>query len=753
MYKTALSGAKPYGPEKIQSANLKLLHLRNLNQLLYLFVYLLLYIELAFILILLIRSLQIPIFLGSKFSIYPVFLASKFSSYPIFCVAIITLVLFYRKVKGLKQIDLQAITFRLDHDFPILEESTTLLLKPYATLNTLERIQASFLVANIAKLPLFLRIVKSFYLQYLLAALLLIVLVILYRPIIGHENQGRFTQNKQIAIQQPLPKSIIPIAQLQDLRIDILQPFYTKRLPTTQTRADLKFIEGAQITWDLVTTSSAQKVQLIINGVEVVKLIPDKGRLHWQVSKKMDKAGFYQFKIENNLSSYYKLEAIKDLPPVIHILAPGQYTLLSPGFDKSLTVKAEISDDFGLSSVMLLATVASGGGESVKFRQFQLPLLPAFSGEPLNITLHRALDLKSLHIGGSDELFFYLSASDNHGLKTRSAMLYLNFRDTSRQSEVSGLVKGLNPVPEYFRSERQLIIDTEKLLKDKKLLGLIVFKEKSNDLGIDQQLLRQRYSKFLGEESSPEEMLPGANLTSDQSLQPVASSKTSASEVFTEKPDNAEDADIFEPVIKAELKAALDQMWLAERMLRTYKLAEARPYEYSALRLLKLVQQKTRAYVSKTSFKPTEMQPFVKRLSGEQSQISNHSFSENDQQAPPTFLVIKQVIPILEKIKESVEITSSERTTLERAGAVLGEQAIAQPGFYLPALSAMHHLLSGDQDRYKYPGSGVNQLVQKIEQACLKLIPEPQFLPGSTPGIPFNPGLSKFYFNTIPQEK
>lgn len=743
MYKVALPMTSLNDREKSAVSNFRLIRLRNLNRILYLVVYLLLYIEIGWVLIWLVSSLPLAVFPGLVFS-----------DYADMVICMILLLVFSVKVYRLRYINLSFITFRLDQDFPILEESASLLLKPSNTLNTLERLQTGHLNSILSRLPVLPTVLKSFYGQFILAGLLLVALVILNKPIGSSQGIGGLGGINKISFQHlPAGKKKLLQAQLEHLKIDVIEPTYTKQLPSSQTSADVQFIQGSQINWDITTTLSAQLVQLLINGKELVSLIPDKKKRHWHVSKKIVNAGFYQISIENNLSAYFKLSAIKDLPPVIHMFSPGQYTLLSPGDDKPVIVRAGITDDFGLSSVRLMATVASGGGESVKFRRFQLPMLPAFSGQPLKIALHQSLDLKNLQIGSGDELFFYLIATDNHGLETRTSMCYLNFRDTSRQSEVSGLVKGLNPVPEYFRSERQLIIDTEKLLKEKKTLTAREFKEKSNDLGIDQQLLRQRYSKFLGEESSADETLPESDKATEQIVQPGSSSKNTVDAMFTEKPDNADDADIFEPVIKAELKAALNQMWLAERSLRTYKLSDARPYEYSALRLLKLVQEKTRAYVSKTSFQPMSMQPFVKRLSGEQSKISNHSFTQTDLPRPDQLVFIRQAVPVLEKLKQSAVISSAERLILEKAGNVLSNEAIAQPGLYLSSLSAMNHLVNGFDSSNKYAGTGVGQLLEKIEKACLKLIPSPQLLPGSTIVTPANSALSKFYFNNLPQEK
>ena len=88
-------------------------------------------------------------------------------------------------------------------------------------------------------------------------------------------------------------------------------------------------------------------------------------------------------------------------------------------------------------------------------------------------------------------------------------------------------------------------------------------------------------------------------------------------DAYTDKHDNAEDASFLEPETKNQLKATLNEMWSAELRLRTYKPREALPFAYKALRLLKDLQQKSRAYVAKTSAKTAPLKPAEKRLTGD----------------------------------------------------------------------------------------------------------------------------------------
>src|SRR5690606_29835618 len=67
-------------------------------------------------------------------------------------------------------------------------------------------------------------------------------------------------------------------------------------------------------------------------------------------------------------------------------------------------------------------------------------------------------------------------------------------------------------LPAYFRSQRQIIIDAEALLKERPRLASDEFERRSDLIGVDQRLLRLRYGQFLGEESEGGNALPTSDL-------------------------------------------------------------------------------------------------------------------------------------------------------------------------------------------------------------------------------------------------
>ncbi|MDZ7670891.1 MAG: hypothetical protein U5Q16_16250 [Gammaproteobacteria bacterium] len=71
------------------------------------------------------------------------------------------------------------------------------------------------------------------------------------------------------------------------------------------------------------------------------------------------------------------------------------------------------------------------------------------------------------------------------------------------------------------------------------------------------------------------------------------------------------------------LKEALDNMWNAEMYLRTRRPAEALPYEYAALELLKAVQQANRQYTRKAGYNLPPIPEDEKRLTGTYDDFAN----------------------------------------------------------------------------------------------------------------------------------
>jgi hypothetical protein len=165
-------------------------------------------------------------------------------------------------------------------------------------------------------------------------------------------------------------------------------------------------------------------------------------------------------------------------------------------------------------------------------------------------------------------------------------------------------------------------------------------------------------------------------------------------EPYVHKHDDSETADFLEPAVKAKLRAVLDQMWAAELRLRTGQLAAALPYEYRALRLLKEVQQQTRAYVKKAGFVLAPMPEATVRLTGE---LAGAAVPRRQQVLPPAPAqpAAQAALRWLSSQASSAATASpADAALLEKAGAELSRAALQRPAIYLPALRALRELVA-----------------------------------------------------------
>jgi hypothetical protein len=211
-------------------------------------------------------------------------------------------------------------------------------------------------------------------------------------------------------------------------------------------------------------------------------------------------------------------------------------------------------------------------------------------------------------------------------------------------------------------------------------------------------------------------------------------------DAYTDKHDNAEDATFLEPAVKEQLKATLTEMWKAELHLRMYKPVDALPFEYKALRLLKDLQQKSRAYVAKTSYNPPPIK-IEKRLTGDLSKISQPVNQKEIKALADKFQNLKKAVTVLEQLRYAPVLNVPDRMTLQVAEQELSVRASAEPGIYLPAISAMRRVLSADKN-IKIAD------IALIEKAIQKTLPQGNAMP-SPSQTTADMGLAQGYYKNL----
>ncbi|ERM82282.1 hypothetical protein P872_19045 [Rhodonellum psychrophilum GCM71 = DSM 17998] len=465
--------------------------------------------------------------------------------------------------------------------------------------------------------------------------------------------------------------------QMNAFEVVISPPSYTGQATRRQTDLNIKALKGAVVEWK-VTFEGDDALKVALVNVEGAELEFAEKSGGYFLKDKLTGSGIYAIRAYQNEvlafeSAYHSLEAVTDKPPLIF---PGEKELYRYHFQndaKQLNIAAKVSDDFKVTEVYLVATLASGSGENVKFRETKIPI---GKSDFASAELTQKLDLNLLGLKPGDELYYYWAALDNQKPEpnfSRSDTYFIHYVDTSglEESQLPGMA--IHVLPEYFRSQRQIIIDTEKLLKAKKTIAEKEFNSTSNEIGFEQKLLRMRYGQYLGEEF--ESTAGGGGMRQDnaenilQSFMHNHDHEGEDTEVQEEKTkrffginptgerpqvdnqilldlnieeehhhhhgdeeggdlaalleeylhnhDSEEMNTLYEASTRSLLKMALEQMWQSELHLRLFEPEKALPFQYKALDYLKTVQQKSRVYVKRTGFDPPPIKEEEKRLKGE----------------------------------------------------------------------------------------------------------------------------------------
>ena len=498
-------------------------------------------------------------------------------------------------------------------------------------------------------------------------------------------------------------KGNLPI-KIKSSTITIFPPAYTQINNQSSRDFNLKMPEGSNVVWDIMFDEEVLDPRIIFSGRDSVSLT--KVGAGYRVEKTFKSSVFYQLTWNNvdsltQYSNYYEINVIKDRAPTVGIDSLNQFIVLNEKDNLKINLKARLTDDYGLSRAQIVATVSKGSGEAIKFREERLSFdsPPKISGKNVQVT--KVLDLLRLGLQPGDELYLYVEAEDNKTPTpnyTRTETYFIELQDTSSTitSVEAGL--GVDLMPEYFRSQRQIIIDSEKLLKEQRSITKENFNAKSNNLAHDQKVLRLRYGEFLGEEfqssvgpqssitdadaedvkktfghahdrenehNQVEEKNAGKN--PHQHNGSASDKEASPLDDFVHAHDGDEEATFFIQSIKSKLKAAVTIMWDAELYLRLYQPEKSLPYQYQALKLLKEISQDSRIYVHRTGFDPPPLKE-EKRLTGDLKEIKNSTAEENNDYAE-LYPNIRAALTTIEKLlqKDSTDAFSKPKRYFDKS--------------------------------------------------------------------------------------
>lgn len=426
----------------------------------------------------------------------------------------------------------------------------------------------------------------------------------------------------------------LPRLTAQNLRI--IPPAYTGLPVRDSASLDARVPAGSRVEWTLRFTPQASAPRLLMLGGQAVPLRRD-GQ-NWIAGLEADAPFLYRVDAGSGSSPtppLHRIDTVADTPPQVKAIAPASSLTMVTAGQKSWNPVFVATDDHGVApTARLRITLAIGEGENVTFSEREIPVAGAGSARERRFAPR--LDFSTFGFAAGGDMVVQLIVRDNRAptpQEARSPSLILRW-PSPKQPESSGLQGMVNTtLPAYFRSQRQIIIDAEALIKRKGRLSADRYLTSSAAIGADQQILRGRYSQFLGgeEEGTPE--VPDGDGHGDGDGHDHGGPPSSQSPGFGSMEDVLADfghphddspASSLDPETRATLKKAVDEMWQSEMQLRQGHPDLALPFAYRALRFIKEVQQATRVFLSRVG---PELPPIdaSRRMTGKRDGLASRT--------------------------------------------------------------------------------------------------------------------------------
>jgi hypothetical protein len=450
---------------------------------------------------------------------------------------------------------------------------------------------------------------------------------------------------------------------IREVALTIDAPAYTGVSTQRIGSLDGSAPADSRVAWTIRFDREPSQASLVFHDGSELRLRRDGDA--WRGERVLDASVLYRVAVDGAPpvapAKLHRLDAVPDHAPELIVRAPEKTLSLHTKDQKTWKLAFEASDDYGLGPAELSIALAQGSGEQIEVTEQKVAL--EGGRDPHRRSYERKLDLAALGYSEGDDLIVRLSVADNrvpeaNVASTASLILRWPPEATGATAGMEGLVQ--RAMPAYFRSQRQIIIDTEALIAERAGLAEKTFERRSDELGVDQKILRVRYGQFLGEEfeggaehAPPEakaaagagssaredgpsdslKLLPGHHEEEEAGDAPMGFGQESRASrgigregdvlsEFGHVHDPEEAATLFDPQTKEILRAALNEMWQAELHLRQAEPDRALPYEYKALDYIKQVQQAQRIYLQRVGLDLPQLDE-TRRLSGDRAGLSD----------------------------------------------------------------------------------------------------------------------------------
>ncbi|MFD2430593.1 hypothetical protein ACFSUK_25990 [Sphingobium scionense] len=286
----------------------------------------------------------------------------------------------------------------------------------------------------------------------------------------------------------------------QNLRI--IPPAYTGLSLRDEAKLDARAPLGTRLEWTFRFDPQANAPALLPLGGAGVALRRD-GE-HWIASRTLDASFLYRVDPASGrgpLPPLHRIDGVVDAPPQVKLIAPAaSLNMVAPG-QRSWTPVFAATDDYGVAATARLRiTLAIGEGENIRFTEREIAV--SGTGAARDRRFAPRLDFGALGFRGGD-MVVQIIVRDNRvpaPQEVRGPSVILRW-PAVKAPESGGLQGMVNTtLPAYFRSQRQIIIDAEALLKRKRNLSTDKYLSQSNGIGNDQKILRGTTASFWGRE-------------------------------------------------------------------------------------------------------------------------------------------------------------------------------------------------------------------------------------------------------------
>jgi hypothetical protein len=411
---------------------------------------------------------------------------------------------------------------------------------------------------------------------------------------------------------------------VDELRVRVLPPAYSGLSveEITATDTPLRVLAGSQIELSLRARGPIGGVTLSFNGI--ANRMRALGEERFTGAFTASASGAFELRVladESIAPSPYvrAVETYADTVPLVRITEPAGDQLLRAVPGGPIGVRWTARDDLGLANVALKYIKSRGEGDAAKFTSGELSPGTIARANTRDWQGAGALDLARLDVRAGDTLVFWVEARDHNPSPAntgRSASLAIAI---AGPEGIKLNLSDLRPseIGRFLLSQRQIIINTEKLHNERAGLTSDELKRRANAIAADQREFKNSFNDYIRLEGA------GAH---DEGMAGTASSESAEEQAQEAVEERIEPHDhgIPEPPQGSpssvrDMVYAIRAMWDAEDALSLADTAKALVHEREALMRLKRAQLAAR-YVPPivAQSKPIDLK---RRYAGELAEI------------------------------------------------------------------------------------------------------------------------------------